>query len=87
MVHFEEFIASGRFGSIDGASSCEQIIQSFGEPDVFEPARKSYPTFLVYGDLEFCLRQNRLRVATLSLKYSKPDLPSTVIFKRSFRAS
>jgi hypothetical protein len=85
MINIREFIVAGRLGSIDENSNCYQIIQNFGEPDILEPARKSYPTMIVYGDIEFFLRHDRLITITLSLKNLKPNLPNTMTFKKSLK--
>ncbi|WAC09595.1 hypothetical protein [Dyadobacter pollutisoli] len=86
-VHFEIFIASGRFGSLSARSSSSDIRRAFGEPDIFTPARKSYPMMLVYGDVEFVLRNDRLTFAAISLLKKVPSLPPTMILHGSVGAS
>ena len=49
-IDFLKFLLMGQVGPLNGFESCEQIIDYFGEPDVFTPERKSYPTFMIYGD-------------------------------------
>jgi hypothetical protein len=83
MIDFKEFLVSGNFGPISSGSSCDEILQKFGEPEILTPARKSYPTILVYGDLEFRLRQDRLSAIALSLENEILDLPITITFDQN----
>jgi hypothetical protein len=81
MINFEKFLFSGTFGSIDKSANQELIIQTFGEPDILTPARKSYPTMIVYGDVEFRLRKDILTGIALSLEQEELDLPETMTFE------
>jgi hypothetical protein len=81
MIDFEKFLLFGTFGSIDKGANQELIIQTFGEPDILTPARKSYPTMIVYGDVEFRLRKDNLTGIALSLEEEQPDLPETMAFE------
>jgi hypothetical protein len=81
MIDFEKFLLFGTFGSIGKGANQELIIQTFGEPDILTPARKSYPTMIVYGDVEFRLRKDNLTGIALSLEEEQPDLPKTMAFE------
>jgi hypothetical protein len=79
MIDFEKFLISGAFGSINSESNYESIIENFGEPDVYTPARKLDPLMLVYGqDLEFRLWKGHLTMISLSVKRENPILPETI---------
>jgi hypothetical protein len=81
MIDFEKFLLFGSFGSIDRGANQELIIQTFGEPDILTPARKSYPTMIVYGDVEFRLRKDILTGIALSFEQEELDLPETMAFE------
>lgn len=78
MIDFEELVISGKLGPIGEGANQEMIIKHFGTPEIFTPARKSYPMMLVYGDLEFRLRNNRLKTISLWLLEDPPNLPDTL---------
>jgi hypothetical protein len=72
MIDLEAFVASGRFGPLAPGASTADIIAAFGEPDHLEPARKSYPATLLYGEVEFRLRADRLVTVAFSLAPEAP---------------
>ena len=78
IVDLAEFLVSGQFGPLGSGAKLLDIRRAFGEPDVLTPSRKSYPTMLVYGDVEFCLRNDRLTVITISLTAELPSTPATM---------
>lgn len=78
MIPFMKLVISGVIGSMPRNATYAEIVSSIGEPEIHTPARKSYPEMLVYGELEFRLRDGHLTVATLSIEGDEPELPSNV---------
>lgn len=81
MIDFEKLIVAGKIAQISKGYSHKWIIENFGEPDILTPAQKSYPMMLVYGDLEFRFRNDRLETATLTCEENIPQLPNRIIIK------
>lgn len=77
-MDFENLITTGNIEGIDTSKDPDATTASLGEPDIFTPAYKSYPTMLVYGDLELRFRNNVLAVVTLTLDESGCRLPEKV---------
>jgi hypothetical protein len=81
MIDFEQFLILGNFGSINKSSSYELILESFGEPDVITPVHESNLLMILYGDLEFRLREGYITMISLLLKEEQPTLPKTISFE------
>ncbi|MBI1185568.1 hypothetical protein GC194_14975 [bacterium] len=77
-MDFEHLITTGDIKGIDTSKDPDATITALGEPDIFTPAYKSYPTMLVYGDLELRFRNNLLTVVTLTLDEIGCRLPEKV---------
>ena len=77
-IDFWKFLLLGSLGNIGRGATRADIEREFGPPSVFTPARKSYPTFMVYGDLEFHLRADQVTLATLTFTEGPPQLPEGI---------
>jgi hypothetical protein len=78
MIDFEKFLISGTFGPIDRNSNYELIIESFDEPEAITPVHESSLLMILYGDLEFRLREGRITMISLLLKEDQPILPKSI---------
>ncbi len=78
MIDFYDLVVHGTVGPISRQATSTEVVNCFGEPDVHTPARKSYPEIIVYGDIEFRLRENQLRVVALTLGNETPRLPNNI---------
>jgi hypothetical protein len=78
MINFEKFLISGTFGPIDSNSNYELILENFGEPDVITSTHESSLLMILYGDLEFRLREDRITMVSLLLKEEQPILPKSI---------
>lgn len=78
MINFKDFLTKGKFGLIEAGATSKNILDWLGEPQIFTPARKSYPTMIIYGDLEFRLRKDKLTVLTIVLNQEFPNFPNSI---------
>jgi hypothetical protein len=79
-IDIKSFLINGNFGLLKGLESREMILSFFGTPDIHTPSRKSYPEYLIYGDIEFRLRSNKLITIILDLGKEKIQFPDHIIF-------
>ncbi len=77
-MRFDEVIVAGKNRQINKELNMESIFGFLGEPEVFTPAYKSYPTMLVYGDLEFRFRNNSLETITITFGKNGARVPVQV---------
>jgi hypothetical protein len=75
IINFGEVILSGKNLQINQWLSVESVFASLGEPEIYTPAHKSYPTMLVYGDLEFRFRHDNLEIVTITFGKSGAQIP------------
>lgn len=78
MLTFDRIIVAGKNGWINEALSLQSLVDLFGEPEIFTPAYKSYPTMLVYNDLEFRLRNNKPEVMTIRFSQQGALVPAPI---------
>jgi hypothetical protein len=67
MMDASEILTKGCIGSVTIGADVDQVRIALGEPEHFEPARRSYPAFMLYGALEVRLRNGRVSFIGLSL--------------------
>jgi hypothetical protein len=79
-IDINSFLIIGNFGLFKGLESREMILNFFGPPDIYTPSRKSYPEYLIYGDIEFRLRSNKLITIILNLGKEKIQFSSHITF-------
>jgi len=60
-IDFFELLTTGVVGNFQGGESKEEVVNLIGEPEIYTPERKSYPTYIIYGDLEFRFVKTELR--------------------------
>ncbi|WP_433133039.1 hypothetical protein ACQPWW_14750 [Micromonospora sp. CA-240977] len=66
-VDLVDFIVSGFFGPLRPGAGYQDVIDGLGSPRHEEPARKSSPMYLLYGDVEVRLRDLRVTLVSVSL--------------------
>ncbi|WP_289140977.1 hypothetical protein [uncultured Brevibacillus sp.] len=77
-IDFLELLTTGVVGNFQGGESKEEVVNLIGEPEVYTPERKSYPTYIIYGDLEFRLRKNRVETIIITLNDETLNIPSSI---------
>jgi len=60
MIDILDLVLNGRLGDVEIGVSERFVRSALGDPLHFEPARKSYPTFFLYGPLELRFRTGSL---------------------------
>jgi hypothetical protein len=75
VIDLEKFIITGVLAGIEPGSSKDDIVSMFGTPEIDTPQYKSYPSILVYGCIEFRLRNNRLGTVAIDLSDAPLNLP------------
>lgn len=78
MIKFDEIIVAGKNKQINEIQNVESILAFLGEPEIFTPAYKSYPTMLVYGDLEFRFRNHGLEIMTITFEQNETQVPAPI---------
>ncbi len=78
MIELEKIIVGGRNLRIVETGTADELLTFFGEPEIHTPAHKSYPAMLVYGDLEFRLRNQRIDVMTITFGKHITRLPARI---------
>ncbi|WP_416904806.1 hypothetical protein [Micromonospora echinospora] len=74
-VDLVDFIVTGSFGSLRPGVGYQDVIDELGAPEHEEPARRSSPMYLLYGDVEVRLRS--LRVVLVAVTLSMEDDPAS----------
>jgi len=83
MTGITAFIVDGTCNTITVGDSMARLKSVFGEPEHLEPARKSYPTFAIYGPLEFRLEKDRINYIGLDLNSERqPPASAHVLFEQ-----
>ncbi len=87
MIDIIEFILSGKLGPIGIGDTPDFVRKKIGEPDLHEPAKKSFPEFFLYGALELRFRSGRLCYISLEVNYNSDEffinfLNHKVFFKK-----
>ncbi|WP_289137704.1 hypothetical protein [uncultured Brevibacillus sp.] len=77
-IDFLELLTTGVVGKFQGGESKEEIVNLIGEPEIYTPERKSYPSYIIYGDLEFRLRKNRVETIVITLHDETLKMPSSI---------
>lgn len=78
MIELKKIIIEGEIEQINAQTTEEDILSLFGEPEIYTPARKSYPLMLVYGDIEFRFRERKLTSFTLTLREDASGIPKEI---------
>ncbi len=73
MIRLDDLLISGNENEKLKNMNANEIIQYFGEPELLEPERKSYPMMLVYGNLEFRIKNNKLGFLGFNLPSEKDN--------------
>lgn len=71
-VDLADFVRTGVFGPVARGATQAEVVAAFGQPQVLTPARRSYPTMLVYGDVEIRLRADSVTAVVLDLPPDRP---------------
>ena len=69
MIDLNNFIITGKYGELEIGETLDLVLTKLGPPDHQEPARKSYPEFLLYGPLELRFRDGKLEYIGLKVDY------------------
>ncbi|MED1747184.1 MULTISPECIES: hypothetical protein [Brevibacillus] len=80
-IDFWELVTIGIERIFKGSESEEKIIELLGEPEIYTLERKSYPTFMIYGCLEFRLRENKLETVVITFNEEELNLPNRMVIE------
>ena len=78
MIDFIRFVLLGELGQLGAGDGSETIFRLFGDPEIYSPERKSYPSIVLYGDLEFRLRNDHLTYVSISFYRNNPSISASV---------
>lgn len=71
MIDINDFILTGKLGPIGIGDTPDVVRGILGEPNLHEPAKKSFPEFFLYGALELRFRSDRLDYISLEIKFDR----------------
>ncbi|KMZ41857.1 MULTISPECIES: hypothetical protein [Bacillales] len=77
-IDFMKLLTKGSLGNFTGGETEEEIIKFIGQPEIYTPERKSYPAFVIYGDLEFRLRKNKIETVVITLNNGTINMPDSI---------
>lgn len=80
-IDFMKLLTTGIVGNFTGGETEEEIMNLIGEPEIYTPERKSYPAFIIYGDLEFRFRKNRIETVVIALNGETINIPDNIEVK------
>ena len=70
MIDIKDFILTGKLGPIKIGDTPDFVRIKLGEPDLHEPAKKSFLEYFLYGSLELRFRREHLDYISLEINFN-----------------